>query len=173
MRLALCGHQFRWERSGVRSPPYSVGNHPAKELVAPRVGLVSSGERFDLVQRRKNAPKGAAMFIAHMACTQHGLFDDWRAQRVAAELLGSEDNKREIAEYLTASGGDFRATIVLLAMTLGALESRTAKDAWRSPGGLSAEYLAYLQSVGYVASDIERVIIRARDSEGVYSENCT
>ena len=117
---------------------------------------------------QKNAPKGAAMFIAHMACTQHGLFDDWRAQRVATELLGSEDNKREIAEYLTPSGGDSRATIVLLAMTLGALESRTAKDAWRSPGGLSAEYLTYLQSVGYVASDIERVVIRATTAEDVY-----
>jgi hypothetical protein len=53
-------------------------------------------------------------------------------------------------------------------MTLGALESRTAKDAWRSPGGLSADYLTYLQSTGYVASDIERVIIHATTPEDVY-----
>ena len=77
--------------------------------------------------------------------------------------------------------GDGRAQVVALGLVLAGLESRCPKDAWRSGGantayrtGLSnADYLAFLEANGYVLSDIEQVIVGGRNSEGVFSENCT
>jgi ParB family chromosome partitioning protein len=68
--------------------------------------------------------------------------------------------------------GDGRA-LVLLGMVLATTEARTAKDAWRAPQDITKTYLRFLDENGYPLSDIEAVILGTRNSEGVYSENCT
>ena len=37
----------------------------------------------------------------------------------------------------------------------------------------SGEYLTFLVANGYQLAEVERVIVGERNSEGVYSENCT
>ena len=71
--------------------------------------------------------------------------------------------------------GDGRAQVITLGVVLGALESRTPKDAWRS-GGVSGyghslrsgEYLAFLVANGYQLAEVERVIVGERTGYEAY-----
>jgi ParB family transcriptional regulator, chromosome partitioning protein len=73
--------------------------------------------------------------------------------------------------------GDGRAQVITLSVVLGALESRTPKDAWRS-GGVSGyghsvrsgEYLAFLVANGYQLAEVERVIVGERTGDDVHDE---
>jgi ParB family chromosome partitioning protein len=59
---------------------------------------------------------------------------------------------------------------------LGALESRTPKDAWRNNAGGwahhvgSADYLRWLAGNDYPLAPVEEVVTKAKDSEGVYDQ---
>jgi ParB family chromosome partitioning protein len=73
--------------------------------------------------------------------------------------------------------GDGRAQVITLGVVLGALESRTPKDAWRS-GGVSGyghsvrsgEYLTFLVANGYQLAEVERVIVGERTGDEVYDD---
>ena len=73
--------------------------------------------------------------------------------------------------------GDGRAQVITLGVILGALESRTPKDAWRS-GGVSGyghsvrsgEYLPFLVANGYQLAEVERVIVGESTGDEVYDE---
>jgi ParB family chromosome partitioning protein len=132
------------------------------------------------VQRSKSLPKGAAIFMAHCLTSDKRLLDEYHGDEIAAELLGLADvgaMKKLTADL--GAGGDGRAQVILLALILGALESRTPKDAWRHPGGdgwssyyvQPAQYLRFLAANGYTLSAIETVITGDRNSEGVYVES--
>ena len=128
---------------------------------------------------RKSVPKGAAIFVAQCLTCDKRLPDEYHGDEIAAELLGVADvgaMKKLTAEL--GAGGDGRAQVILLALVLGALESRTPKDAWRHPGGYgwssyyvqTALYLRFLAANGYTLSTVETVISGERNADDVYDE---
>ena len=72
-----------------------------------------------------------------------------------------------------------RAEVITLGLVLGALESRLARDAWRS-GKLIAErgpfgvgpvdYLGFLEVNGYGLSQVEQVMVGHMTVEDCYSQ---
>ena len=119
----------------------------------------------------KKLPKGAAAFIAAMLVRDRTLLGDFHAPDEAAALLGLADGKglQSHVESIT-SGTDGPAQIVTLALVLGALECRYAKDAWRD-GGQSwrtvgpRDLLRFLASAGYTLSDIEQVVLGEKNAD--------
>jgi ParB family transcriptional regulator, chromosome partitioning protein len=128
------------------------------------------------VQRSKTAPKGAAIFVATCLTREPALINDYHAAAVTADLLGIERSSAlvKMVKDLPPTG-DGRAQVITLSVVLGALESRTPKDAWRS-GGISgygqsvrsAEYLAFLVANGYQLAEVERVIVGESTADHVY-----
>ena len=98
------------------------------------------------------------------------LINDYHAAAVTTDLLGIESSSTlvKLVKDLPPTG-DGRAQVITLGVVLGALESRTPKDAWRS-GGVSGyghsvrsgEYLAFLVANGYQLAEVERVIVGER-----------
>jgi ParB family chromosome partitioning protein len=126
---------------------------------------VRRGWMKDTLLAAKKLPKGAAGFVAAMLVRDRTLLGDFHAADEAAALLGLADAKglQSHVDSLN-SGPDGPAQMVTLALVLGALECRYAKDAWRD-GGQSwrtvgpRDLLRYLAANGYVLSDIERVVL--------------
>ena len=95
----------------------------------------------------------------------------------SAALLGLESAEAvtKLVSDLPATG-DGRAQVLTLALVLGALESRTPKDAWRNSTPSwnhhvgSAEYLGWLADNDYPLAAVEEVITAAKTSEGVYEQ---
>ncbi len=121
---------------------------------------------------------------AHLLVEHHG-------QGVTATILGLEPKGGEegaaIRNLVTdlPENGDARAQVIILATVLGALESRTLKDAWRHPAPIrdiaesrwgwevrmtSGDLLRYLAANGYTLSPIEQVITGDREADEVYNE---
>ena len=125
----------------------------------------------DSLLAAKKLPKGAAGFVAEMLVRDRTLLGDFHAADEAAALLGLADAKglQSHVEALNSSN-DGPAQIVTLALVLGALECRYAKDAWRD-GGQSwrtvgpRDLLRFLASVGYVLSDIEQVVLGEKSAD--------
>ena len=130
------------------------------------------------MQRSKTPPKGAAIFVATCLTREPALINDYHAAAVTTDLLGIESNST-LVKLVTdlPPTGHGRAQVVTLGVVLGALESRTPKDAWRS-GGVSGygnsvrsgEYLAFLVANGYQLAEVERVIVGERTGDDVYDE---
>jgi hypothetical protein len=76
------------------------------------------------------------------------LLDDYHGGDVGAELLGVPDTTalRQLADKLTA-GNDARAQVITFELVLGALESRSTKESWRS-GGIGG--VSYYVRAGWV-----------------------
>ena len=74
------------------------------------------------------------------------------------------------------ANGDGRAQVITLALVLGALESRTLKDAWRNATPSwghhagSGDYLRWLAANDYPLASVEEVITEAKDAESVYAQ---
>ena len=134
---------------------------------------------------RKTPVKGGPTFVATALVNDPHLITDYRLSEVAADLLGlstgekSHGGRDAVSAHLDGLGvnGDGRAQVVALGLVLAGLESRCPKDAWRSGGatayrtGLShADYLAFLESNGYVLSDIEQVIVGGKKADDLYDE---
>lgn len=67
--------------------------------------------------------------------------------------------------------------MITLALVLGALESRTPKDAWRNNAGGwghhvgSAEYLRWLaENTDYSLAPVEEVVTKAKTADEVYEQ---
>jgi ParB family transcriptional regulator, chromosome partitioning protein len=140
---------------------------------------ISREPALDLVQRSKTPPKGAAIFVAHCLTRDPRLVDEYHGRAVVAEMHGVTDIEavhKQVREL--AASGDGRAQVITLALVLGALEARTPKDAWRGSPSWghhvgAADLLKFLTDNGYPLSDVERVMVGERTSEGVYSELCS
>jgi ParB family chromosome partitioning protein len=117
------------------------------------------------VQRSKTPPKGASIFIADCLIREPALISDYHGAGTTAQLLGVEPGAalRKLVTDL-APTGDPRAQVLTLAVVLGSLEARTAKDSWRFGGRgfgdmvRAGDFLAYLVANGYEPSEVERVI---------------
>jgi ParB family chromosome partitioning protein len=161
-----------------------------KVLVLNRLGQAAESVRREYVTKllaRKVAPKGAATFVAHCLTRDHFILNQNHGSEITAELLGL-DNDRDVRALVNDLGTniDARAQVITLAIVLGSLEARTDKSAWRNArSGLtgnasfvpltigSDDYLRFLIESGYEPSEVEKVIVGERTSEGVYSEYCS
>ena len=120
------------------------------------------------------------MFIAECLARDSYLLTNHNALETTAELLGV-DSGQAVAKLVAdlPANGDGRAQVITLALVLGALESRTPKDAWRNNAGGwghhvgSADYLRWLADNDYPLAPVEEVVTKAKLSEGVYSEFCS
>ncbi len=90
--------------------------------------------RQHLVQRSKTLPKGAATFLADCLARDSYMLTQHNRDDVAAELLGIDRAAVPTAVRGLPAGSDNRALVIAMALVLGSLEARTAKDAWRNPG---------------------------------------
>ena len=152
-----------------------------KVLALNKLGDAALSVRRDFVKRllaRKTAPKGAAMFIADCLARDSYLLTNNKALDTTAELLGVDSGQAvgKLVADLPANG-DGRAQVIMLALVLGALESRTPKDAWRNTvSGWghhvgSGEYLRWLAENDYPLAPVEEIVTKAKDSEQVYEQH--
>ncbi len=129
--------------------------------------------------KRKTAPKGTAQFVATMLAKDSFLLANYKADKASTELLGVASGvKSEILNQLE-DATPARAEVITLGLVLGALESRLARDAWRS-GKLIAErgpfgvgpvdYLGFLEANGYGLSQVEQVMVGHMTVEDCYSQ---
>ena len=151
-----------------------------KVLALNKLGDAALSVRREFVKKllaRKTPPKGAAMFIADCLSRDSYLLTNHNALDTTAELLGV-DSGQAVAKLVAdlPANGDGRAQVITLALVLGALESRTPKDAWRnSAGGWghhvgSGEYLRWLADNDYPLAPVEEVVTKAKDADEVYEQ---
>ena len=120
-----------------------------KVLALNKLGDAALSVRREFVKKllaRKTPPKGAAMFVADCLARDSYLLTNHNALDTTAELLGV-DSGQAVAKLVAdlPANGDGRAQVITLALVLGALESRTPKDAWRNstqPGGATTSAAA-------------------------------
>jgi ParB family chromosome partitioning protein len=163
------------------------------------IALNKLGEAAAVVRRqflitlvsRKTPPKGAGIFVADSLARDAHLLVEHHGQGVTATILGLEptggDESAAIRNLVKSlpDNGDARAHVIILATVLGALQSRTPKDAWRQPAPIrditearwgwearmtSGDLLRYLAINGYTLSPIEQVITGDREADEVYDE---
>lgn len=149
-----------------------------KVLALNKCGDAALSVRREFVKKllaRKTPPKGAALFVAGVLASDSHLLSDHNALDTTAELLGA-DSAQAVAKLVAdlPASGDGRAQVITLALVLGALESRTPKDAWRNNAGYwgrhvgSGEYLRWLAENDYPLAPVEEVVTKAKSAEEVY-----
>lgn len=151
-----------------------------KVLALNKLGGAAMLVRREFVMKlltRKTPPKGAAMFVARVLSRDSYLLTNHNALDTAAALLGLE-NAEAVAKVISElpASGDARAQVLTLALVLGALESRTPKDAWRNSVPSwnhhvgSAEYLNWLRDNDYPLASVEEIITAAKTADEVYEQ---
>lgn len=151
-----------------------------KVLALNKLGDAAQGVRREFVKKllaRKTPPKGAAIFVADCLARDSALLTSNNALDTTAELLGV-DNGQAVAKLVAdlPANGDGRAQVITLALVLGALESRTPKDAWRNNTGWwghhvgGAEYLRWLADNDYPLAPVEEVVTKAKSADDVYEQ---
>jgi ParB family chromosome partitioning protein len=151
-----------------------------KVLALNKLGDAALGVRREFVKKllaRKTPPKGAGLFVADCLARDSALLTNNNALDTTAELLGV-DSGQAVAKLVAdlPANGDGRAQVITLALVLGALESRTPKDAWRNNTGWwghhvgSSEYLRWLADNDYPLAPVEEVVTKAKDAEEVYTQ---
>lgn len=151
-----------------------------KVLALNRLGDAALGVRREFVKKllaRKTTPKGAALFVASSLARESYLLTNPEALDTSAELLGV-DSGQAVAQLVAdlPANGDGRAQAITLALVLGALESRTPKNAWRD--GLngwghrvsSGDYLRWLAEQDYPLAPIEEVVTKDKTADEVYEK---
>ena len=110
---------------------------------------------------RKTPPAGFGEFLAVTLTKHSGVANSTGGNNLAAEWFGAErasyGSSTALAK-LVEKANDKRATVMALGIILAGYESDWCGDnAWRGDGTGSAtgRYLRYLQSLGYVLSDVE------------------
>ncbi|MFD6062448.1 hypothetical protein [Rhodococcus wratislaviensis] len=107
-------------------------------------------------------PKNAATWTAMMVALAPHQLSEFHSSDLLPELMGDKtwttyDAKKKIAAAATAAS-ESRAWMLTFALTVAAMESRMAKDAWRSRPQYVSEYLAMLTENGHTLSNVEKVI---------------
>lgn len=138
------------------------------------IALNKAGEAAEAVRRkfvanllkRKTPPKGAALFVAQCLTKDANLLGFYNSTDVASELLGGSVRSGELLDH----ANDARAEVVVLGMTLGALESLTPKSAWRGSSDHTVAYLRFLAENGYGLSPVEQVMVKDKTAVECYEE---
>lgn len=151
-----------------------------KVLALNKLGDAALGVRREFVKKllaRKTPPKGAGLFVAGCLARDSALLTNNNALDTTAELL-RVDSGQAVAKLVAdlPANGDGRAQVITLALVLGALESRTPKDAWRNNTGYwghhvgSSEYLRWLADQDYPLAPVEEVVTKAKSADDVYEQ---
>lgn len=178
------GHRDR-DGSTSSAPAKSAEEQTAERrrvLAGNRAWKASTSVRQDWLRNellaRSKPPAGALAFLAAAIARRDDpvRYAMERGHDMARDLLGigrAEPqpglySAHEIADAMDGAG-EPRATVMLLAVVLGAFEQRAADPQfnWRTPkGGYAkdaARYLAQLEAWGYFPSDIERAVMNGED----------
>ncbi|MHA4855146.1 ParB/RepB/Spo0J family partition protein [Rhodococcus sp. MSC1_016] len=121
--------------------------------------------RRELIREMLSAtkpPKNAATWTAMMIALAPHQLSEYHSSDLLPELMGEKtwaayDAKKKIAAAATAAS-ESRAWMLTFAVTVAAMESRMAKDAWRSRPQYVSEYLGMLTENGHTLSNVEKVI---------------
>lgn len=150
-----------------------------KVLALNKLGGAALAVRRDFVKKllsRRTAPKGASIFVTDCLARDSYMLTAHNAAEVTAELLGLDgaQSVNTIGSTLAANA-DARAQVLTLALVLGALESRTVKDAWRNAGPMSSsrqvtcgDYLRWLAANGYTLATVEEVMTGDKTANEAY-----
>ncbi len=111
---------------------------------------------------RKTTPKNALAFVATVAVAHPARLATALSthQEVAASLVGGTyewGRKHPLAALLDANPA--KATTVLLAVVLGALEQATRTNTWRNPDNADVTYFTAIKGWGYTLSDVENLVL--------------
>ncbi|MFE3757908.1 ParB/RepB/Spo0J family partition protein [Nocardia tengchongensis] len=113
-------------------------------------GLAAKERRIEFLTRllsRRTPPAQAGQFVAESLARESDLLGSFHAPKTARDLLGVSGFTDElVASIESAAAG--RAWVIVLAMVLGAFESRTGKDSWRYNDRGVQRYLKFLAAVG-------------------------
>jgi len=111
---------------------------------------------------RKTLPKDTALVIARgLTVHRQAISTATReGNELAHQLLGVEPSGYFAADKLVAllEQTPGKAQHVTLAIVLGACESVTSKQTWRTPSPTDAAYFTQLAAWGYPLSDVERIV---------------
>lgn len=110
---------------------------------------------------RKTLPKDAVVVIAKgLTVHRQAISTATReGNELAHQLLGLEPTSNfedKLAALIERSPA--KAQRVALAIVLGACESITSKQTWRTPSSTDADYLTTLTAWGYNLSDVEKIV---------------
>ncbi|WP_406279023.1 ParB N-terminal domain-containing protein [Nocardia sp. NBC_00881] len=122
-------------------------------------GLAAKTTRTEFVTRlltRKTSPAQAPVFLAQALVSDSGLLSECHAFGTAVELLGIK-GFRGRDELLAAleTAKPARAQVIVLALVLGAYESRCEKTLWRYADRGVRRYLAFLRELGHPLVPVE------------------
>jgi len=174
------GHIPRWDNSTATTGSGSGARQPgpmSEAEKAERRRVIANNKDWDsatTVRRewlrtafvaRKSAPKDAARFIA--ATLGRGGHDVRKAMEsghaTARELLGMDSavphgvpNPVAVAADMAAPA---RATMLALAVLLGAAEHGTGRHSWRNPSAETRAYFTALWGWGYPLSPVEQLVL--------------
>lgn len=112
--------------------------------------------------KAKTAPKGTARFLASALCLDPSVSGSVGGNGLAAEWLGKKSSGYGYTDLSPAqSATEARALVVALVQMLGGYENGLTDSCWRSDGTHNAtgRYLRFLQTCGYVLSDVEKYAI--------------
>lgn len=120
----------------------------------------------DNLAKANTPPKGSAAFIAIAISADGGHFiHDWKFEpdHLTREWLGIKKSSGRLDLSAHVKGKpESRALVIALLHLLATYETKAAgKDAWRRDGTSNdtGRYLRYLETVGYVLSDVEKYAI--------------
>lgn len=111
---------------------------------------------------RKTLPNDAAVVIARALTIHRNAVSTATREgnELAHQLLGIDPSAYFDADKLAAlvEHAPTKALHVALAVALGACESATSKQTWRSPSPTDAGYFRQLAAWGSTLSDVERIV---------------
>jgi ParB family chromosome partitioning protein len=162
------------KKAGLRKASQgSAGGPMSDEQKAERRALIANNKAWasaEVVRRewlttlltRKALPKDAAVVIARgLTVHRHAVSAATRdGNPLAHTLLGIEPGGYWDSDRLAAlvEQSPAKALHVALAVVLGAAESVTSKQTWRTPSPTDRAYLTQIAAWGYTLSDVEQLV---------------
>ncbi|MFI6959855.1 ParB/RepB/Spo0J family partition protein [Nocardia sp. NPDC050408] len=134
-------------------------------------GFAAKTTRTEFVTRlltRKTPPAQAPVFLAQALVSDSGLLSEYHAFSTALELLGIKGFRGRddvLADLDTAKPA--RAQVIVLALVLGAYESRCEKTLWRYADRGVRRYLKFLGQLGHSLVPVELAALGEVNSDDI------
>ncbi|WP_327100283.1 ParB N-terminal domain-containing protein [Nocardia vinacea] len=134
-------------------------------------GLAAKTTRTEFVTRlltRKTPPAQAPVFLAQALVADSGLLSEYHAFSTALELLGIKGFRARdevLADLDTVKPA--RAQVIVLALVLGAYESRCEKTLWRYADRGVRRYLKFLSQLGHSLVPVELAALGEVNSDDI------
>lgn len=150
-----------------------LAQRPASRLAKCREATTVRREWLRGFLARKTAPRNA---LVHVAITLGRAGHDLRkamesGHPTACELLGMQPvgsvyvGRPNPIAVAAQTAPPQRATMLALAVLLGAAEDATSRQTWRNPTPDNRAYFTALQEWGYPLSDVEQLVLPPTDTD--------